>query len=178
MKKLTAVTLALVSSTALSQNVWLFSSPAVMPPISNYINSYQPNTLTVLNFALGSHNYTPSVGIENFTGLHVPQHLKPIYERSVDPNWQGASAVQGYGNKFSFFINTDSAPPNNRPDPLYTTNYQVNFSGDIRPWSQTYGNNPGLCNAFFLQQSQYHGMARDLIIKEDPLLIYTTTQPN
>ena len=102
----------------------------------------------MLNFALGNYAYTPSAGIENFTGLQVPAHLKSTYERSIDPNWYGASAVQGYEGKFSFFINTDSAPAdNNRPDPLYTTNYQVNFSGDIRPWSAVYGNNPGLCNA-------------------------------
>ena len=81
-----------------------------------------------------------SAGIENFTGLQVPAHLKSTYERFIDPNWYGASAVQGYEGKFSFFINTDSAPAdNNRPDPLYTTNYQVNFSGDIRPWSAVYG---------------------------------------
>lgn len=159
MKYMLAAAVIASTPSAFSQNVWLFSSPSPVPPISTYINSFQQDSLTVLNFALGNYAYTPSAGIENFTGLQVPAHLKSTYERSIDPNWYGASAVQGYEGKFSFFINTDSAPAdNNRPDPLYTTNYQVNFSGDIRPWSAVYGNNPGLCNAFFAAvPTSWHG---------------------
>jgi len=142
------------------QNVWIesfapvyfFTSPDPSPPMSNIINPTKTNVLTVQAFALGDFSKTPKIGIEDFTGLLVSSGVKSTYERSTSPDWYGASAVQAYQGKFSFFINTDSAPPiNPRPSPLYTINYQVDFasSQDVRPWSAIYGSNPLLCDTFF-----------------------------
>ncbi|AEF90253.1 hypothetical protein DelCs14_3253 [Delftia sp. Cs1-4] len=158
MKTIIAITSLALSSSIYASNVWLYSTPQTLPPIINTVGSNQVNTLTSLNFSLGNFNYTPTSGNENFTGLVVPANLKSTYERSTDPNWYGASFVQTYENKFSFFINSDSAPINNRPLALYTSNFQINFTNDIRPWSATYGDNPSLCNAFFAAvPTSWHG---------------------
>ena len=108
-----------------------------------------PDVATIRTFDLGAVNQTVPWDVSAFTGLSIPPALRSSAERTVNPNWNGSTAVQAYQNSVGFQLHTYSAPSFVRP--LKTINLHLDFSESkfVRPWGGQYGANAKLCMGFY-----------------------------
>lgn len=151
MKYIALVVLAAAASISNAATTFLYTQPyvsSIAPVMANDpAGGTLPNTAMIRTFNVGATNQVPNWNVSTFTGLAVPWNSRENFERTVDANWLGSTAIQAYENAFGLQLHTYSSPY--RPDRnLRTINVDIDFSNAVKPWGGQFGSEAKLCMGF------------------------------
>jgi hypothetical protein len=144
---------AMLATTSMSNaaTTFLYSQPyvsSIAPVMANDpAGGTVPNTAMIRTYGVGATNQVPNWDVSSFSGLVIPGNLRGNFERTVDANWLGSTAIQAYENAFGLQLHTYSSPVFSDRH-LKTINVDIDFSESVKPWGGQFGTNAKLCMGF------------------------------